>query len=70
MSREQLSTGAAKDEAKRHRPWHTREAALWSGMSERQLLQLAREGIIPGKKIGGVWFFSPTRLAEFFDVDA
>lgn len=51
------------------RPWHTHEAAHWSGMSERQLLQLAREGIIPGRKVGGVWYFSPSRLAEYFDVD-
>lgn len=51
------------------RPLHTREAARWAGMSERQLLEFARAGVIPAKKIGGCWFFSPTKLAEFFGVD-
>lgn len=50
------------------RPWHTREAAKWCGMSERRLLEFAREGIIPARKVGGVWYFSPQKLAEFFDV--
>lgn len=50
------------------RPWRTHEAAEWSGMSERKLLDLAREGILPAKKVGGTWYFSPDRLAEFFDV--
>lgn len=50
------------------RPWRTHEAAEWSGMSERKLLDLAREGILPAKKVGGIWYFSPDRLAEFFDV--
>lgn len=51
------------------RPWRTHEAAKWCGMSERQLLEFAREGVIPARKVGGVWYFSPQRLAKFFDVE-
>lgn len=40
----------------------------WCGMSERRLLEFAREGVIPARKIGGVWYFSPQKLAAFFDV--
>ena len=50
------------------RPWHTKDAARWAGMSERKLLEFARDGVIPAKKIGGVWYFSPQKLADFFDV--
>lgn len=50
------------------RPWRTHEAARWSGMSERKLLEFAREGVIPARKVGGVWYFSPQKLAEFFGV--
>lgn len=59
---------AASGDAKRLRPWRTHEAAKWCGMSERHLLEFAREGVIPARKIGGVWYFSPQRLSEFFDV--
>ena len=52
-----------------NRPWRTHEAAAWTGMSERQLLEFARMGVIPAKKIGGTWYFAPKRLAEFFDVE-
>lgn len=51
------------------RPWRTCEAAAWAGTSERYLLDLARAGILPAKKISGTWWFSPSKLAEFFGVD-
>lgn len=40
------------------RPFHTREAAAWLGLSERSVLELARKGILQGKKVGHVWLFS------------
>lgn len=64
-----IRTGGPAVPDKPTRPWKTHQAARWSGMSERQLLQLARDGVIPGRKIGGVWYFSPRRLAEIFDVE-
>ena len=40
-----------------------------TGMSRRYLLDLARQGIMPARKIGGTWFFSRAKLAEFFSVE-
>ena len=45
----------------------TKEAAQWSGNSERWILQQARAGLL-GKQINGVWYFSQEQLAEFFGV--
>ena len=50
-------------------PLRSSAAAQWLGISERQLLKLARQGIIPGKKAGGIWLFSQKKLAEFAGVD-
>lgn len=61
-------TMGASSGTKGIRPWRTHEAAKWCGMSERRLLEFAREGVIPARKIGGVWYFSPQKLAAFFDV--
>lgn len=60
---------ARQDRRPTLRPWRSHEAAEWSGMSERKLLQLAREGILPARKVGGIWYFSPDKLAAFFDVN-
>lgn len=49
-------------------PWRIEDVEAWTGMSRRYLLDLARQGIMPAKKIGGVWFFSPSKLAEFFGI--
>ena len=47
------------------RPFHTREAAAWLGLSERSVLELARKGILQGKNgaspqrnnlIGGLYY--------------
>ena len=64
---DQKMTGALIS-TKSNRPWRTPEAARWCGMSERRLLEFAREGVIPARKVGGVWYFSPQKLAEFFGV--
>lgn len=50
-------------------PWRVEDVMAWTGMSRRYLLDLARQGVMPGRKIGGVWFFSPTKLAKFFGVE-
>lgn len=52
------------------RPWRTCEAAAWAGTSECYLLDLARAGILPAKKISSTWWFSPSKLAKFFGVDS
>lgn len=51
------------------RPLRSSAAAEWLGISERQLLKLARQGIVPAKKAGGIWLFSQKKLAEFAGVD-
>lgn len=48
-------------------PFRTRAAAEWMGVSEKQLLDFARAGLI-GRKVGSVWFFSQRELAEFCGV--
>lgn len=49
------------------RPFRTRAAAAWLGISERQLLQFARAGAL-GKKVGNLWLFNQRELAEFAGV--
>lgn len=49
------------------RPFRTRAAAAWLGISERQLLQFARAGVV-GKKVGNLWLFPQRELAEFAGV--
>lgn len=50
------------------RPFHTREAAAWLGLSERSVLDLARKGILKGKKVGHVWLFSQEAVAKLAGV--
>ena len=49
------------------RLFRTRAAAAWLGISERQLLEFARAGVV-GKKVGNIWLFSQQELAEFAGV--
>lgn len=49
------------------RPFRTRTAATWFGISERQLLQFARAGAL-GKKVGNLRLFSQRELADFAGV--
>ena len=51
------------------RPWKTGEAASWLGLSDRYLLQLVHDGVVPARKAGGVWYFDPRQLAEFAGID-
>ena len=50
-------------------PWRIEDVMAWTGMSRRYLLDLARQGLMPGRKIGGTWFFSRKKLARFFGVE-
>lgn len=50
------------------RPFRTREAAAWLGLSERSVLELARKGILQGKKVGHVWLFSQEAVAKLAGV--
>lgn len=50
------------------RPLRSQEAADWLGISSRQLVKLAKEGVVKGKKVDGIWFFSQKELARFAGV--
>lgn len=50
------------------KPFRTQAAAEWLGISERQLLNFARAGLI-GKKVGNLWLFPQRQLAEFAGVE-
>lgn len=49
-------------------PFRTAEAAAWLGLSERKVLDLARKGVLKGKKVGHVWLFSQESVAELAGV--
>lgn len=49
-------------------PWKVEELMAWTGMSRRYLLDLARQGILPARRVGRTWFFSPSKVADFFGV--
>ena len=55
-----------RKEMRFERPWSTSEVSAWSGMCERMVLQYARDGVLPGRKVGQVWYFNPKKVAEFF----
>lgn len=66
---ERLISGTVEEkEGKPEGPWRVEDVMEWTGMSRRYLLDLARQGIMPARKIGGTWFFSHAKLAEFFGV--
>ncbi len=60
---------AAQDAIAYARPLTPEEAAEYLKVSKRTLLDLARRGQIPGRKIGNRWRFSPTQLAGFMGID-
>lgn len=47
-------------------PWKVEEVMLFTGMSRRYILDLARAGLLPARKISRTWFFSPSKVAAFF----
>lgn len=55
-----------RKEMRFERPWNTSEVSAWSGMCERMVLQYARDGVLPGRKVGQVWYSNPKKVAEFF----
>lgn len=46
------------------RPVRAEDVASYLGKSAKEVRRLAREGKIPGRKVGGVWYFNPRRIAE------
>ncbi len=50
------------------RPFRSDAAAEWLGISKRHLGELTRQGLIPAKKFGGIWFYSQQELAKFVGV--
>lgn len=49
-------------------PFRTSEAAVWLGLSERKVLELARKGVLKGKKVGHIWLFSQEAVANLAGV--
>lgn len=52
------------------RPLTPDEAADYLKVSKRTVLELARRGEIPGRKIGNRWRFSPSQLARYMEIGA
>ncbi len=57
-----------KSEPAYARPLTPDEAADYLKVSKRTVLELARRGEIPGRKIGNRWRFSPSQLARFMGI--
>ena len=47
------------------RLWNTKTCAAYLGYSTRYVYRLAREGILPARKRGARWFFSPSEVREW-----
>ena len=52
-----------------NRPWTAKEAAAFLGFSPRYVYQLARDGVLPAKKRGRKWFFSPSALRDWVGME-
>ena len=49
-------------------PWRVADVARYLGYSERYTYQLARDGVLPGKKVRGRWFFDPKKIRDYAGV--
>lgn len=63
VSLEDLQAFVTKESIK-NEVWGTSEAASFLDCSETQLLKLAKNGTVPGIKLGAEWKFSSIKLFE------
>ena len=46
-------------------PMNARTCASWLGKSPRTVIRLAKNNLLPGRKVAGSWFFLKSELVEF-----
>ena len=52
------------------RPWTVKDVAYFLGCSSRHAYQLARDGLLPGRKVGGRWYFDPAKVRAYAGIGA
>ena len=46
-------------------PWTAEEVSYVLGFSLRYVYELARDGVLPAKKVGRRWFFDPKKVLAY-----